>query len=471
MKNQSFSNRIALHFMLAVAVLMLMMFSAVYFVVFRTVYNHIDSDLNAESLEVNNSIVMLSDELVFSNPGEWFENEHGQIEVNPTFIQIADSAGQILKKTPNLQGSNLIIHRKEHDKEFFNSTLSGSKVRQLQVTLRNFRGNHFGYLSIAVPLEDAQLVLVNLRTVLLFLIPVAFIFLFFATRFIAQNSIRPVLTLTHTTEKITRKNLNERIPMPAHKDELYILTESINNLLARIQDALLRERQFTSDASHELRTPLSVIKGNLEIMSRKERESSYYLEKSKQIIKEVDRMSLIIEKLLLLARYDMATGQINMEKINLTNLMQEFILRFDQALNEKALIVDLKVKDQIIVNCDRFMLEQIVENIFSNAIKYSRKAGHIVLKAGYNTDRKLELSISDQGPGIPQDRLNTIFERFFRTDESRSPETGGSGLGLAIVKRFSEIMDISISVQSEEGKYTVFNLIFPASLTLPVELT
>lgn len=443
--------------MIAVAVLTVLMFSAIYIVVYRTVYAHLDDDLNVESLEVQNSIVMLSDQLVFANPNEWLENEHGQIEVNPTFIQFADTSGQILKKTPNLEDGSLIILPGEAGKLFFNAVLSGSRVRQLQVQLTSFNGNHMGYLSVAIPLEDSQLVLTNLRTVLILLIPLVFIILFFVSRFIAQNSIKPVRVLTGKTEKITRKNLNERIPLPTNRDELYVLTESINNLLERIQDAIVREKQFTSDASHELRTPLSVIKGNLELMTRKERDPSYYLEKSHTSLREVDRMSDLIDRLLLLARYDAGSEKVTMEKIRLSRLIGEMILRFNHRLEEKKLTIELRDVNSITILSNRFMLEQIIENIFTNAIKYSFPESCIIFEIKSQDERTL-LTITDEGPGIPTGQQNAVFDRFYRADESRNSETGGTGLGLSIVKRFSELLGIDVTLESEQGKGSRFTL-------------
>ena len=136
-----------------------------------------------------------------------------------------------------------------------------------------------------MPLEESALVLENLKIVLFIAYPLVLIFLFSVSRYIAGKSIKPINKVINTAEKITKENLDKRIDLPEHKDEIYILTSTINELLNRLQDAVLREKQFTADASHELRTPLSVIKGTLEVLIRKPRKREEYEDKNKILYK------------------------------------------------------------------------------------------------------------------------------------------------------------------------------------------
>ena len=168
-------------------------------------------------------------------------------------------------------------------------------------------------LLVAVPLEESELVLENLQKALLISYPIILIILFLTTRYIAGKSIAPINNVITTANKITRENLRERILLPENKDEIHLLISTINELLNRLEDNLLREKQFTSDASHELRTPLSVIKGTLEVLIRKPRDVQQYEEKINYCIRETDRMTKLIDQLLLLARYD--SGKVLPNKI------------------------------------------------------------------------------------------------------------------------------------------------------------
>ena len=192
MRKVSFSNRVAFYFMSATAVLTVVIFMTIYGVVYRTVYTHLDDDLNAESLELFNSIVILSDQIIFANPNEWIENEHGQIEVNPIFIQFADSSGKILRKSANLENESLRILKNKYERIDFNDFISGSRIYQLQVPMKNHLGKLLGYLSVAMPLDETIMVLRNLRMVLIIAFPIVLFFLYFITDLIARKSIAPV---------------------------------------------------------------------------------------------------------------------------------------------------------------------------------------------------------------------------------------------------------------------------------------
>ena len=302
---RTFKNRVASYYLFATALIIALLFLAIYWIVYNTVYSHLKGDLDAELSELNNSIVVTgNDEIIFANPLEWNEGEHKQIEVNPTFIQVTDVNGKIIKKTSNLLNDSLKFNQSESQKYYLSTILSRSSVYQVQTPILNNSGKKIAYLLVAIPLEESELVLENLKTALFISFPVILLVLFFTTRYLAGKAIAPVNNVIQTANRITRENLQERIGLPENKDEIYTLISTINELLDRLEDNLLREKQFTSDASHELRTPLSVIKGTLEVLVRKPREVKQYEEKINYCIKETDRMTKLIDQLLFLAKYD-----------------------------------------------------------------------------------------------------------------------------------------------------------------------
>ncbi len=211
---------------------------------------------------------------------------------------------------------------------------------------------------------------------------------------------------------------------------------------------------------HELRTPLSIIKGTLEVLIRKPREVSQYEEKISYCISETDRMTKLIDQLLLLARYD--TGKISPVKTGfLFSEKIEIVLdRLNPLLEDKRLTVKKEISGSLTLIADPGMIEIIVENILTNAIKYSGKESSIDVKAVRN-ESSILFSVKDYGIGMTEQEIKNIFDRFYRADESRSSEAGGFGLGLAISKKLCDIQDIKINVESTPGQGTIFTLHLP----------
>ena len=461
MNTLSLRNRISFYYLAATAVLILILFLTIYYVVHKTVYTHLDGDLDAETSEVFNSIVVLNDKFIFANPFEWTEKEHSQIEVNPTFIQVTDTIGNIINKSGNLLDIKLNFNSKLKTKTYFNTELSKQPTRQLQMPIQNPHGKTLGYLLVAMPLEESAIVLDNLKIVLLVAYPFVLLVLFFITRFFAGKSIQPINKVISTAERITKENLNERIELPVHNDELYQLTSTLNNLLDRLEDAVLREKQFTADASHELRTPLAVIKGTLEVLIRKPREVEQYENKITYCITEVNRMSNLIDQLLMLARYE--SGKIIPKAVQckIGDKIKPVLLRLRNQIELKNLAVQIEDKsDDIFVKADPEMMDIIFENIISNSVKYSKPGSKVKVNIVKNNS-SVVCSIKDDGVGMTNEQVDKIFDRFYRADESRNSKIMGNGLGLAIVKKLSDLQNIKLEIKSQPQKGTTVFINFP----------
>ncbi len=461
MKQLNLKNRIAFYYIVVTAALIAVLFFALYFIVIDTVYTHLNNDLDAETQEVHKSIVVLNNVLIFANPEEWKEKEHGQIEVNPTFVQVVDTLGTITRKTPNLRELKLYFNPNIKTKRYFNTNLAGSPIRQLQVPIENPTGKTLAYLIIAIPLEESEIVLKNLAYTLIIAFPVVLLILYFISSFIAGQSLAPINKVINTAERITKENLDERIELPIHNDEIYKLTLTINSLLNRLEDVILREKQFTADASHELRTPLSIIKGTLEVLIRKPRNSKEYVEKINLVISETNRMSLLIDQLLELARFESGKVLPTFSEFDLSETLLKVASRHEASLKKKCLNLVVTAAKPLIVNADISMTEIILENLLSNAIKYSFQNGKIVASCSEENGLKT-CSIVDYGRGISEKHLQKIFDRFYRVDSSRNSKLEGKGIGLSIVKRLADMQNIQISVTNNPDAGTTFKLIFPS---------
>lgn len=205
----------------------------------------------------------------------------------------------------------------------FNGELAEKRIRQVEVPILDENGKRIGHLLVAVAREGSEVVLETLRHIMLITFPVILIILFFVARFIAGRSIKPINEIINTSNKITGDNLTERIPLPHNKDELYILSNTINNLLDRIEKAIEGEKSFTSHASHEFRTPLAILKETLEVLIRKPCQQEEYEEKVRYCVKEIDRLNHLVDELLILTRYENQKQTLKPEDIKIKQVIDE----------------------------------------------------------------------------------------------------------------------------------------------------
>ena len=453
-----FKNRIALFNTLAVAITTAMVFVVIYFVVNITAYNHLDDDILTEKEEVNSSLFWINDSIIINKMPEWDEAEHKNVEVSPTFLQIIDSKGRVVFHSANLLKDMFPYNPGNKKDFFFNGEINGQSIRLGQFPVINDSGKIIGQLTIAVSLEESSIILNNLIWVLLISFPLMLLVQFIASSLAASKAIKPVHQLIQTTSGISHSNLSTRLALPEHKDELFELTKTINELLARIEKSLQQQKQFTSDASHEIRTPLSAIRGTLEVLIRKQRDPKLYEEKITSVIEQVDRLDALLDQLLQLARIESGITSVKKETIYLSSILSAIHERWSEAAKLSNISINLQVATKAVVTGDKLFVELMLNNLVSNAIKYGRDNGNVFIS--WNEEAKT-LSVKDDGQGISENDLPNIFNRFYRVDESRSSEVKGNGLGLSIVKELAEIQQITLNAKSEPGIGSIFTLQFP----------
>jgi len=452
-----FKNRIALFNTLAVTFTTILVFGAIFFVVYNTAYSHLDDDILAEKEEVINNLFWLQDSIIINKMPEWEEAEHSQVEVNPTFLQINDHQGKVIFRSVNLPGDQVLEHISDSNRTFYNGVIDNQLIRLGQFPINNENDKKIGKLTIAVSREESHNVLINLLWVLFISFPVVLLVQYFASSLAASRAIKPVHQLISSASEIDDSNIGTRLKMPPHKDELYELTQTINDLLERIEKSMLQQKQFTSDASHEIRTPLSAIRGTLEVLIRRERTPEVYEEKISGIIEMVDRLDILLEQLLQLARIDTGKTNARKESIQLQPVVSNVLQKWEKQASARNISIYTKLPEETIVQCDKFFLEVMIGNLVSNAIKYGKENGRILI--GWDNHSQT-LSIEDNGIGISAEHLPHIFNRFYRADESRSSAIKGSGLGLSIVQKLATLQNLSMEVSSTEGKGTTFFIHF-----------
>lgn len=455
----SFKNRIAFNYIVSSSILIAIVFLSIFAIVRFSVNQHVNEEIKEElykhlddvSTDANNTYLIQVD--------QWRAREHNSFSVNPVFVEFYDNNNLLIDKSPNLKNSNLSLLENSKNNLFVDTKLNGIPIRQIQTPIIN-KNKIVGYLVVAMSLEDFEIVQI-LKNILLISYPLILILLYLFARFFAGRSIIPVSTIIDTSRKITKDNLKTRIPLPNNKDELFALSQTINNLLDRVENAIEREKQFTSDASHELRTPLAVIKGTMEVLIRKPRNQHEYEEKIQFCISEVDRLNHMVDQLLLLARFENQKQNIKKESIYLNAIVLDNLTRFSDKIEQKKLkVITSFNNDDYYIDSDNYLISIIFSNLISNAIKYSRNETEISIKL-FNDKDSISFSVADNGIGIATNDIDKIFTSFYRSDVTNHSEIKGTGLGLSIVKRLCDLLKIEITLTSEIDKGTTFVLKFP----------
>lgn len=454
----SFKNRIAFNYILSSSILIAIVFLSIFNIVKYSVNQHINEEIQEELYKHLDDVSTDSNDTYLIQVDQWRAREHNSISVNPVFVEFYDTNEQLIDKSPNLKNTDVELLDSDKNNKFTDTKLNGIPIRQIQTPIIN-KEKVVGYLVVAMSLEDFEIVQI-LKNILLISYPLILILLFLIARFFAGKSIKPVSTIIDTSSQITKDNLKTRIPLPVNKDELYVLSQNINNLLDRVENAIEREKQFTSDASHELRTPLAVMKGTMEVLIRKPRNQHEYEEKIQFCISEVDRLNHMVDQLLLLARFENQKQNIKDETIYLNAIVLDNLTRFSSKIENKKLKVNTEFSEDFYIQSDNYLVSIIISNLISNAIKYSNKNGEININL-VNNNNQISFSIADNGIGIAPVDIDKIFNSFYRSDVTNHSEIKGTGLGLSIVKRLCDLLKLEIAVESKLNQGTTFILSFP----------
>ena len=440
---------------MAVAITTVIVFIVIYAVVHYSSYRHLDNDILLEKEEIINNLDWKADSIIINKMPEWEEAEHQKVEVNPTFIQIVDNKEQMIFKSANLRTNHLLFNPINEKANFHNIQVDNQRLRIGQFPIRNDEQKIIGQLTVGVSQQESYYVLNNLLFTLCISFPVLLLVLYYVIYLAASKAIAPVHQLIRTAAGISDSNINTRLPLPANEDEIFQLATTVNDLLARIETSIKQQKQFTADASHEIRTPLTGIRGTLEVLLRKKREPEQYEEKIKEVIGQTDRLNVLLEQLLQLARLE--SGAVKNETVFLHHSIKDAALKYEQQMTIKSVDLQITIPESTTVSADKFLLSLMIDNLVSNATKYSDAKSTILI----TWDDKLNtLSIKNAGLGILPEQIPLIFDRFYRTDDSRSSMIPGSGLGLAIVEKLANLQHISISVSSSANSIN-FTLKFP----------
>lgn len=388
--------------------------------------------------------------------GAIYDHEHAG-----DFLEVYDENGEAIYRSRLLQAQQPML-------------LPPDAVDRLVIRTRRVNGEHvrlaFEKLNVdgrvytiasGAPADDAVETLELFRSYLLIFAPLLLLVSAGVGYWMSRKALAPVDALVRTARDVSGTSLDRRLQTLKTGDELQRLTDTLNEMLDRIESAFRKITQFTADASHELRTPVSLIRTEAELALRRSRTELEYKESLRQILQEAERTTQLIEQLLELARADSGRESLSMRPVSLPEILRSVVASWQPVAAARDVQFSSDISDLgVSVLGDHSLLRRLVDILLDNAFKYTPSPGSVCLALAVREETAV-ITVQDSGVGIAEQDQGKIFERFYRIDKARSREQGGVGLGLAIAEWIVLQHRGAITVESRKGEGAAFRITLP----------
>ena len=351
--------------------------------------------------------------------------KHAELDAALYFFQLGREHGDLLFKSSNL--GPYALPQAVHGQP--NITVDDAELGRLRSAEFSFAGLD---IHVASSLQNAEKLFDDYEQTSVIVCAGIFLFSLGFGFLLSRMAIHPIVAIQTKARRITASSFGERIPIPNTNDEIARMAEFLNEMLDRLEGSYEQVKRFTAEASHELRTPLSIIRLQAErlsqegVVSEQDRQ-----EAATEQLEEVGRLNKLIDDMLLLAKADAGVMQLNCQAVDLAEFIEDFRCDADLLAEDRGMSFKLSNEIQRSVHFDPVWMRHVLLNLLSNALNYSQPGDTLELvlqeEAGCPIFRMI-----DAGPGLPADKLETIFERFQRVDAEQN--SGGNGLGLAICR-------------------------------------
>ena len=419
-----------------------------------------------QNQEQKNKEVITSISKQYEDNEKWNMNMVENIGVNALenglIIKVKDADGKVIwdAKVHNNGMCQRII---EHMAQNVSSRYPNIKETYTEVPYPvNYELSKVGIVEIgsygSYYLSDNDLIFINTLNKLL--IGVSVFSLFFSLvlgSFMAKRLSSPISRVINSAQSITKGYFTDRITEKSTTKEICELTSTINNLAQTLEKQEVLRKKMSADVAHELRTPLATLQSHMEAMI--DGIWNPDTERLKSCHEEIIRINKMVGELAKLAKYESENLVLNKTDFDISELMQRIICNFESDFKKKAIDIDFDGQNEEVF-ADKDKINQVLINLLSNALKYTPSGG-LVKVSIKGAEDITEISVKDNGAGIPEEDIPFIFERFYRADKSRNRLTGGSGIGLTIAKEITEAHKGRIEVQSKINVGTEFILSLP----------
>jgi heavy metal sensor kinase len=304
---------------------------------------------------------------------------------------------------------------------------------------------------------------------LLLLTPAVLILAAIGGHFMSRKALAPVAAIAVDARRINDRNLDIRLPVAPTRDEISDLSETLNQMLQRVESGVRSTRDFTANAAHELRTPLALIRTEVEVALSRMRSAGEYREACENVQLESIRMTGLIDSLLMLARVDAGNEALCFEPIEANQMVRQLGEKWKTSMQLALLNFEVELEPELLfILGDANSLQRLLTILLDNAVRYTPPGGSVQLRVA-RQDGCAIFTVRDTGIGIPSEHQSRIFDRFYRVDRTRR-SSGGSGLGLSLGKWIAEQHGTRLSLESAMGKGTSFQFaIAEVGATLPVK--
>jgi heavy metal sensor kinase len=460
MRRLSIGMRLTLCYVAIFAVGELVFGASMFLILRHNLYDLVDDGLESQIEDLKNFLVAQQKDATPAKLREEmaaiYDHQHAG-----DFLEVHDQSGELIYRSRFLQTHELVL-------------LHPDQLNRPVLKTRRINGEHFRFafeelnvdgrvytLEVGAPADDAFETLELFRSYLLIFALLLLLVSAGVGYWMSRKALAPVDALVRTARDISGTNLNRRLQTLKTGDELQRLTDTLNEMLDRIESAFQKITQFTADASHELRTPVSLIRTEAELALRRTRTEAEYEESLRQILHEAERTTLLIEQLLELARADSGHGSLIMQQVDLPAVLRSVVSSWQPVAAARNLQFSTDIfKLDASVMGDATLLRRLADILLDNAFKYTPSPGSVRLGLEVREETAV-ITVQDSGAGIAQEDQEKIFERFYRVDKARSRGQGGVGLGLAIAEWIVLQHRGAISVESRPGEGATFRAELP----------
>jgi heavy metal sensor kinase len=451
MNFRSIGARLTIWYAAAFAVAAVALGAAIWLAVQRSLYRAVDAGLRDRVEGIGRFLEDHKTRLSLDEVKEEYR-AHGDL------FQVIDPDGHPVHRGAALAGADIAGLDADDTGQFANAAIGGEPVRLLSQRVA-IDGRAYT-IQAAAPLRDLE---GGLRAAAWLLVPAAPLALLLAAGggyWLSRRALVPVDRITQTARLISADSLSRRLDVPPTGDELARLSQTLNDMIARLEGAFQKITRFTADASHELRTPLAVMRTTAEVALRGPPgdEQRGALE---QIVAEIERTSHLVENLLLIAKADSGAAELHKRRIDIVEAVREACSEASVLARVKGLRLETALPETSIwVNGDREALRRLFLILLDNAVKFTPTGGSLSVCVGASNGCVLG-TVRDSGIGITREHLPYVFDRFYRADRARSRTEGGTGLGLAIGRWIAEVHGGRLRVESEPQRGSSFHVELP----------
>lgn len=456
-----------------ISILLIILTGAIFIIVYsRSVERQLQNDLLIEAEEiVSQYIVTQGERIVYANDpaGKSIQNDLLTDQASAVIfnknLEIIGKFGLFEQFTDQqISPEQSILNQVFQSQEY--SYYSQIKINQdfsyafVYYPIVNQAGNVLGVLQIGMRTDLLNSISQTLIYLIVLVVVLSVIICTYLGQLISKYAFAPARRLLDKMQEISAANLDLLVEPQGHpQDELFQLSQTFNQMLARIQDGFTKQKEFIANASHELKSPIARAISTMEVaeIQLADKQFASVKERLTMAKSDINELSETISSMLLLSKIDEQQNiRQNYAKVAIRSLLEKRLVFFQKIYPTKHTSQIVHVDNNLMILFNQEYLQIMVDNLLSNIFKYAKDNCVITITTEIEKDNKVALIIQDDGPGIAKDDLTKIFERFYRGKGSHNLK--GHGLGLAIVKQICELHNLEIAIDSQINKFTLVKI-------------